>query len=462
MMTPSAAQVIQTLNKILKKPTLATKLVSKVEVVNGNHPVQTLAIDGNATIWIHGKFWNDNVKTDADCEFVLEHEILHNVLGDTQRIRSSKDSVKENIEMTAENISMDARINAFITNRRRIQREQPSNISERMYRQNGIEGLLRPGSRYGLSSRFSELYKFLYDNRRSDKFKSFDEVHYAVRSLMRIENIKNATKIILIGNHAPGDGKESGIEPIQQNVVQEMAEQVLQGLGYRGGMLPGTGNDLMQIILEKIIEKRKLRLETLRSFAVTDKMNKLKSIVEVPRKKKTPVPIRPTRRESQLLAMGHTPMLFRNDVTDRNQGEMGVAIYLDVSGSVMDFLPKIVKMIVNVKEDITVISCFSTEVWDEKIDDLKKGSVRTTGGTDFTCIGEDIIKKKLRRVVVITDGFANMQKETGEKVLKQLEKGAVVLFGEKNYTGAYSRNQNNWFTLNKEKFKTFQLEDIVR
>jgi hypothetical protein len=51
------------------------------------------------------------------------------------------------------------------------------------------------------------------------------------------------------------------------------------------------------------------------------------------------------------------------------------------------------------------LGLFSTRVAVARLDDLVRGKVPTTGGTDVACLLEHVLASGARRVLVITDGY---------------------------------------------------------
>jgi hypothetical protein len=48
---------------------------------------------------------------------------------------------------------------------------------------------------------------------------------------------------------------------------------------------------------------------------------------------------------------------------------------------------------------------FSTEVAPFSYSDIQRGLVKTTGGTDITCVIQDILASSINRVLIVSDGY---------------------------------------------------------
>ena len=93
-----------------------------------------------------------------------------------------------------------------------------------------------------------------------------------------------------------------------------------------------------------------------------------------------------------------------------------MAIYLDVSGSVNDYLPNIIGVLSKLKNSVTSLFLFSNIVVETTMEDLIKGKIRTSYGTDFNCIAHSIIERRFEKAIIITDGYADMSEELSKQL----------------------------------------------
>ena len=103
-------------------------------------------------------------------------------------------------------------------------------------------------------------------------------------------------------------------------------------------------------------------------------------------------------------------------------------IYLDVSGSVDEYLPKIISILRNLKNEISSIFLFSNKVVEVPFLSLLKGAIKSTGGTDFDCIAESILERQFDKAIIITDGYASMKAENKKKLQSLKLKSLTILF----------------------------------
>jgi hypothetical protein len=121
----------------------------------------------------------------------------------------------------------------------------------------------------------------------------------------------------------------------------------------------------------------------------------------------TPVPVI-DRRSIVLRALGSKPLFYNGSTEVRRRKPSGdrVHVYVDVSGSMGGIKDAIYGAIHDCREWIhPKVHLFSNSVSEVTLDEIRKGIVRTTGGTDVCCIAEHMKSNKVRRACIITDGW---------------------------------------------------------
>ncbi len=89
--------------------------------------------------------------------------------------------------------------------------------------------------------------------------------------------------------------------------------------------------------------------------------------------------------------------------------EMGVRIYVDVSGSTQAELPFVLALIEDLKDIIAFpVYCLSTIVRPVVKDELFERTVFTTGGTDYNAFAKHLLKSGYKKAIFITDGYADI------------------------------------------------------
>ena len=477
----------------------ATRAVSKVVVVDPKDKFcPTLCIDGKGIIRVNPQFWRKHIRTKLDAKLVFLHEMFHSVLGDTITMRGAEDKY----EAALMNLSMDMRINAAIAQYLvplYKTYSRTTNVFQSMYKPNGPEGLLRPGSSYSARNKYSLIYRALYANENSyrrastgeearvkDIFKNEETIRNALKQLLprSPSNEKKLQKLIYIGNHSnekdqedkdygqdsknqetqdqrqgkqdPGERKEIEAPPIvealEEDLKEEMRDAISSAMAAQGGTSAGFSDVFFESMIEVIESSKNVHMGALEAFACDAKINQIKAMFERERRTSSVVPLNPSNRELVMLAAGWCPTRWTNKRIDQGKKNRNIAVYLDVSGSVSSYLPKILGVIQTMRQGIKTVYCFSNEVHEHHMDELMEGKYKSTGGTDFNCVINHAIEKNLDKVIVFSDGCAYVDHEVKQKGLEQIKDAAIVYFGYKQ--------KNNFFANNYQ--KQFELEELLK
>ena len=132
-----------------------------------------------------------------------------------------------------------------------------------------------------------------------------------------------------------------------------------------------------------------------------------------------------------LLAAGIHPLHYHQPVVKYANQNLGLAVYLDVSGSVNEHLPRIAGLLRGLERDLVTIYLFSNQVVEVPFRTLLAGQVQTTYGTDFDCIAESILEKRLDKAIVMTDGYASLSENNQEALHERHVRLLTILFGGK-------------------------------
>jgi len=145
----------------------------------------------------------------------------------------------------------------------------------------------------------------------------------------------------------------------------------------------------------------------------------------------SPIPLHPSKRDMVLLAAGIYPLHYHQQVTKLVEKKLGLAVYLDVSGSVSEHQPKIIALLSNLKSQINSVFLFSNKVVEVPFKSVLQGKAQTTYGIDFNCIAKSILEKHFDKAVVITDGYADLNEENREAMKEKRVRIMTILFGGK-------------------------------
>ena len=143
----------------------------------------------------------------------------------------------------------------------------------------------------------------------------------------------------------------------------------------------------------------------------------------------TAVP-RADRRSLVQRALGIQPMLYRSEglLPQVRPEQERVHIYVDVSGSVEDLKGPLYGAVLDCQELVhPTVHLFSTEVADLTLAQVRAGLCRSTGGTDIACVTRHMARHKVRRAVVLTDGYVGCPNAQGAQVLRAARLGVAYV-----------------------------------
>ena len=81
-------------------------------------------------------------------------------------------------------------------------------------------------------------------------------------------------------------------------------------------------------------------------------------------------------------------------------------VYIDVSGSMQDLKDALYGAVLDCRDYVCPqVHLFSTQVADISLHDLDRGICRSTGGTDIACVAEHMATHRVRRALLLTDGW---------------------------------------------------------
>ena len=397
------------LRRSLGPDSFASGFVSAVET---DRSVPTACIDAEGTMRVNPEFVRQHVRTDVDLFCLVFHELLHPAFGHFMR---------PNDDIT--NIACDAIINAVITNLFAEQSGRGS-LFLRFYPDRGLEALLRPGSNLR-NSRYQSLYDHLYPTSTRHSSLSAGEVIQTLKVLCP----EPPSSVHLLGSHGNAGTTGASI-PWPSGTIARVAADLLAALEATG---QGAGHfaHLQQLVVEVLKTKKTLRQCLLERYATKRRLDSFFGENRCVRRITSPFPINPSRRDLMLLSAGVWPGLFRNRQPEVKRERRGVAIFLDVSGSVNEHLPQIIGLLSHYRDRIRSVYLFSNAVREVAFDTLCAGRLSTTYGTDFNCIARTILDKEYDRAVILTDGYASLDDEHARALTEAHPQLLTILFAAK-------------------------------
>lgn len=376
------------------------------------HPTASISKDG--VLSYNPDFVKRYITCKEDLFSLIFHELLHPMFGHFI-YKAGK----------IENIAADAVINAVISTL--YARESGrGNLFKLVHKPRGLMGLMRPESHMH-SSRYNRVYERLYGANVYSRMTTGE----LIQTLKILTPTENLEIVLLIGDHGSRDGKEGGLEGLSNQTLGKIAEDLKRSLGSgQGGRHAGYGSCLADMFVEALRTHLSIKRALLQKFATKRKVDRFKELFHEHRISVSPIPMYPSKRDLVLLASGIWPGHFHNQIQTPRTRNLGLAIYLDVSGSVNEYLPKILGILKGLRKEITSVFQFSNKVVETSFESLLKGEIRTTYGTDFDCVAQSILERGFDKAIVITDGYASMMDELKAKLKDQALKTLTILFDD--------------------------------
>lgn len=259
---------------------------------------------------------------------------------------------------------------------------------------------------------------------------TYQEVFEALPRLLAVQVIEG---IPLLGGHK--EGGESGTQldkrsPVLFDIVRGIVEQWPQPPD------PIRGRSLADVLNPTTVEARRppssrsVLRGLIRKVAGFSNAGAIRRLRTDPTEAPTPIPGL-GRRSMVLRALGQEPLLHTGQVAWRRPVLAGerVHVYLDVSGSMDAVKGPLYGAVLDCEALIhPVVHLFSTRVADISLAELRRGVCQSTGGTDIACVAEHMATNRVRRALLVTDGWVGKPCGQHQRTLAEA-KIAVAFLG---------------------------------
>jgi hypothetical protein len=412
-------------------------IASMIKHVDESSNCPTACITADGHMQYGPTFVQQYIACEEDVFSLVMHELMHPLY--SHWIHGSGE---------LENIAADMVINATIS-QLFANASGEGSLFKRFYESHGIHGLLRPMSCMR-DSRYEDLYDAFYTRARSrDRWLSTGEV---IQTLKILTPTIKVDTIVLLGTHGVGTAEQTGNK--SKGFAAEVLGKIADELKNAVNRLPRTNAGYSENLYEMFVETLKIHLSIkkalLQKFATRQKMDNFQHDTRHARIQVSPIPLRPSKRDLVLMSAGMTLFHYHNQTAGITQTRQGLAIYLDVSGSVNQHLPHIVSVLECLRAELKTIYLFSNKVVEIPFKTLLAGNVQTTYGTDFNCIAHSILEQGYDKAVIITDGYAAIDPDLVQMLVDDKVNTFTVLFGGKQECPEFARTGD-----------IVQLEDIV-
>jgi hypothetical protein len=136
------------------------------------------------------------------------------------------------------------------------------------------------------------------------------------------------------------------------------------------------------------------------------------------------------RRSAVMRVLGQQPLLHNGSVPWRRFARVGdrVHVYVDVSGSMEPVKEALYRAVLDCREHVhRTVHLFSTGIADITLDELRRGVCRSTGGTDIACVARHMSEHRVRRALILTDGWVGVPRGTHRDALAKARLAVAYL-----------------------------------
>ena len=394
--------------------------------------VETAAVECRVEprLLVNPDFVERSAKTPEKLLVLVMHELYHVLLGHTRLFpRVTR----------VDNLVFDAVINALLC-RMFPAKEHLAFFTELYDDKRFPDCLLRPPAGWSPDAplalppplagtdmrRIAEVYRALYSPRGA----AYEELYEALRETVT-EFL--ARSVLLLGDHGQGGASADGLlehrSPILLDIVRQIVEQWPQPPD------PVAGRSLSDLLRSESVQpdrrpsNRAVLRDLIRRVAdLEGEAGARRITAQHPREVMTPLPV-PDRRSIVLAALGAPPILHRGGVAVPQRVRAGsrVHVYVDVSGSIGNFKGALFGAVHDCRQWVhATIHLFSTRVADVSLSELRRGICETTGGTDIACVAKHIREHRVRRAVLLTDGYVGPPVGEYRETLQGIKLGVAL------------------------------------
>jgi hypothetical protein len=260
---------------------------------------------------------------------------------------------------------------------------------------------------------------------------SYDEVFEALPALLTGAPGEESASLVegvpLIGGHGDNDaeggaGQLERHSPLLFDVVRGIVEQWPQPPDpIRGRSL----NDVLQTVQvkpQRSSSNRAILRSLIRKVAGQGGGGTVRRMEMDSAVTSSPIPGL-DRRSMVLRLLGQSPLLHNSHTPWKRSLPSGerVHVYLDVSGSMESLIKALYGAVLDCEGWVfPVVHLFSTKVADVSLTELRRGICQTTGGTDIASVARHMATHRVRRALLITDGWVGIPRGQNLNTLKRV------------------------------------------
>jgi len=357
-------------------------------------------------------------------EMVLRHEILH---------RSTYHGFLEHFEDSQlSNITLDICINRLLFE---TYPDKMRTLSEQIYTEESKCSIIAladcSAGKSRLSNKFAELWSLIWEKDGDGFYSSLNptSLYYRLTTLRSAE--PSLFNVNLLSLNANGDTK---LPPEINAETTRKIDDIIENINKN--IPPGSslGGELSTFSISSIDFGTSNIDSFLRNIKLRRIADKLVGQISKPWIKETNIqtfPLFPTKKGYIFMALGLSEKFFTYYNQElKNPGvRMAIGLYMDVSGSMIDYIKIIAHLIKAFKEYPLRLKTFDTEVYTIDVKDVLKGKITGGGLTNFDKPILDFIDDpELEAGVLFTDGDATVSDNVGRKLRESSKRLYAVYF----------------------------------
>lgn len=405
-----------------------TKLLGLLDI-EASREVATAAVTlgGRSRLLINPDFVAEKCQTAFDLSILVLHELYHVVLGHTRLYRRATPIL---------NWAFDAVINAQLS--QLFPHPSQTALFRRCYAPDVFpECLLRPPEgwrtteeKWHLTGIAGDVHRALY----TENSTSYEELFKLLQTLDA--TVADGTGEGQSGNELGIEGLLGNHESDTESSDSELLKEIRNIIAQWPMVEKRSGRDQGDSLARETLALRRkhnaavaiLRraLSRLADVGIDGALSP--KVLYSPADTLLPYRSQADRRAEVLSAAGQDVFFFRANtrLAGLARSEL-VHVYLDVSGSMDEVVRALYEALVPLLDKVAPkIHLFSTAVSDIDHKQLRRGVLNTTGGTSIDVVTAHIIKSKVKKALIVTDGWVG---DIPSSHIEQLMKTKVKLHG---------------------------------
>lgn len=353
-------------------------------------PTASVSCERRPVLRINPTFVREHCRSDEHLFLLVMHELHHVLLGHTRLFpRASR----------AHNVAFDAVINAMLV--ARFPADACRSFFLDLYGgEKGALRLLAPPSGRPIRDRpLKRVHHLLY----GDDHITSEEVFNAI-----VETVSESCDGVLLGDHGDevdGWGTDGRVDAAFVDAIREIVEK------WPPPETPVRGRSLADVLASARVRPRApeaVVLAVIRRALLGVAQNRYTGAITAARSVllQDVVPNAADRHAVVARAYGLDPMLYRRASLRRGPRAGRARVFLDVSASMQEYVPLLYGALVSLRPFVhPELLLFSTRVAPLNMAKLAEGKFLTTGGTDIECVLKHVHARRIRKALVITDGY---------------------------------------------------------